>query len=952
MRAFKAIIREASLATILAVTITACKQEPLVPETPDKPEVPTLSFGGGSSPSFQIGSSSGTTTLSFKASSSWTVKIENGTRADDSWCTVIPMSGDAGDASISISVDENTGIEDRSCTVDILCNGSIAGTIPVVQKGSTEAETERRFLKEFYRELNGDGWKNNAGWLTEKPVGEWYGVKTDAEGNVLGIDLRENGLTGHIPASITKLTKLQSLILKHNGITSASVDNPVPEIWKETWGDILYANKVTLDSFKELGVGLPERILTLIPKKVSSYIVLWDPRKGDKTDQEYDAYMDSLDYFRGIAAAGISVVGICTGIPEQELKDSVSKKEIPWENVILDAPWPIHDYPDVGWVKIDDSGDIDDTNLLEKTGKQPQEPKLPWVSVTSNDLDLKSPSIAVRGLDQIFQILYGPGPGHWEVEYSTSTSWMKIIGNDLVVNGNPSLFYRMNRVRVKIYYNGLLLKRASATVFQPGVYFQVLSDSNEKDFSMMKDWDLSDAKTTALGFTPYPDSRVLALKTNADGLFDPLQGPASPYVVTGDGFRTEGAIPDVSAQIQSDTLVINHAYPSNRSTDFRTCFLTYYPFVYTIEDWDQLAIYQHLIENNVGEFVYHMAACVQTAIRMYTEYDSYLAEAIATPYAEIPGYNLAEVYDNLTLKHKVSDKIKVSSNVDWRIKSVSLADEAWQYTVSGAEDMVDCDGKTFRDEAFRLFVNDYLKNKVNDSRNGSIYRVQDYTPRRSTRLRAEVNLRDGLPPLTVDLTEITQVGLPFMYFTGWEAPDCPQGEYEFNGHLYKYKTDYTVFFAWDMDDLTRYFVGYPELDAWAQSTEGETYYNSGWGWRNLANNSSSYSSSVYWDADFDLSFDMRMRLSTGVEVYSADRMDVHARESSSGNRSRSHKKRSMLLEKPLEEYCRPVSLKQIPKPVAPRVPVTDRIYPLSKDGMESPYLLGRKRNLLDYHGKP
>ena len=45
-------------------------------------------------------------------------------------------------------------------------------------------------------------WVNSTNWKTSAPLGEWYGVETDADGRVTQLVLMENGLTGPIPAAL------------------------------------------------------------------------------------------------------------------------------------------------------------------------------------------------------------------------------------------------------------------------------------------------------------------------------------------------------------------------------------------------------------------------------------------------------------------------------------------------------------------------------------------------------------------------------------------------------------------------------------------------------------------------------------------------------------------------------------------------------------------------------
>lgn len=46
------------------------------------------------------------------------------------------------------------------------------------------------------REAHQDGWKRKDGWGSCKPIGEWHGVTTNAQGRVIGLELDQNDLAG------------------------------------------------------------------------------------------------------------------------------------------------------------------------------------------------------------------------------------------------------------------------------------------------------------------------------------------------------------------------------------------------------------------------------------------------------------------------------------------------------------------------------------------------------------------------------------------------------------------------------------------------------------------------------------------------------------------------------------------------------------------------------------
>ena len=80
----------------------------------------------------------------------------------------------------------------------------------------------RSILKTLYEATGGPSWVNREGWLSDAPLGEWYGVEVDGFGR--------HGLRGSIPAELGDLTDLQHLWLGHNALTGsipAELGNPI-----------------------------------------------------------------------------------------------------------------------------------------------------------------------------------------------------------------------------------------------------------------------------------------------------------------------------------------------------------------------------------------------------------------------------------------------------------------------------------------------------------------------------------------------------------------------------------------------------------------------------------------------------------------------------------------------------------------------------------------------------
>ena len=96
----------------------------------------------------------------------------------------------------------------------------------------TTVATDRAALEALYEATDGPNWVNSDNWLTDAPLGEWYGVETDASGRVVSIQLAgqgevqglvRHGLQGPIPPELGDLTDLEVLDLHGNALTG-----PIP----------------------------------------------------------------------------------------------------------------------------------------------------------------------------------------------------------------------------------------------------------------------------------------------------------------------------------------------------------------------------------------------------------------------------------------------------------------------------------------------------------------------------------------------------------------------------------------------------------------------------------------------------------------------------------------------------------------------------------------------------
>ncbi len=99
-------------------------------------------------------------------------------------------------------------------------------------------DRDRAVLIEFYNATNGPDWTSSDNWLSDKPLHEWAGVKTNHLGRVTRLTLHERNLNGTIPESFGNLTELRQPYLYDNdlkGPLPASIGN-LTELWIATLG--------------------------------------------------------------------------------------------------------------------------------------------------------------------------------------------------------------------------------------------------------------------------------------------------------------------------------------------------------------------------------------------------------------------------------------------------------------------------------------------------------------------------------------------------------------------------------------------------------------------------------------------------------------------------------------------------------------------------------------------
>ena len=102
------------------------------------------------------------------------------------------------------------------------------------------SSTDRSALVALYNATDGANWRNNTNWLSNEPIGEWYGVTTNEDGRVTRLNLwgwssRGTGLDGTIPSSLGNLSQLTYLKLGYDDEFTGSIPSSLGNLSKLTY---------------------------------------------------------------------------------------------------------------------------------------------------------------------------------------------------------------------------------------------------------------------------------------------------------------------------------------------------------------------------------------------------------------------------------------------------------------------------------------------------------------------------------------------------------------------------------------------------------------------------------------------------------------------------------------------------------------------------------------------
>ena len=164
----------------------------------------------------EVGSGEQTLTVEVQSNVDYTVTVEEG----GDWIGELPdlraAEGLEG-KNHRFTIAANPDPEERIGVIVFTDKDSeLSDELTVVQAPWTDPDPERTALQAIFESAGGGGWTRGDNWRSDKPLGEWYGVETDAEGRVTALRLPRNNLCGTISEKIASLTALQYLDLSWN----------------------------------------------------------------------------------------------------------------------------------------------------------------------------------------------------------------------------------------------------------------------------------------------------------------------------------------------------------------------------------------------------------------------------------------------------------------------------------------------------------------------------------------------------------------------------------------------------------------------------------------------------------------------------------------------------------------------------------------------------------------
>ena len=157
--------------------------------------------------------------------------------------------------------------------------------------------SERDILESLYDATGGADWTDDENWLSDRPLGEWNGVETDDQGQVVALRLSGNSLAGRIPPQLGNLGQLRTLVLARNLLSG-----PIPP----QLGNLSNLSQLDLNGNQLTGL-IPPRLGNL--SNLSTMYLYWNGLTGPIPSE--------LGNLSKLMALGLGLNGLTGPIPPE-----------------------------------------------------------------------------------------------------------------------------------------------------------------------------------------------------------------------------------------------------------------------------------------------------------------------------------------------------------------------------------------------------------------------------------------------------------------------------------------------------------------------------------------------------------------------------------------------------------------------------------------------------------